>query len=134
MTEPARPPLSGIRVLEVGVFMAAPFAAMQLADLGAEVIKVEDPRSGDPVRASGPFLEGESSPYLRLNRNKESVALDLKSDAGREAFLALVRTADVVMENLRPGWSTPPVPGGARTARSPPCPAWTSWRRPAAGS
>ena len=103
MTEPARPPLSGIRVLEVGVFMAAPFAAMQLADLGAEVIKVEDPRSGDPVRASGPFLEGESSPYLRLNRNKESVALDLKSDAGREAFLALVRTADVVMENLRPG-------------------------------
>jgi crotonobetainyl-CoA:carnitine CoA-transferase CaiB-like acyl-CoA transferase len=103
MTEPARPPLSGIRVLEVGVFMAAPFAAMQLADLGAEVIKVEDPRSGDPVRASGPFVDGESSPYLRLNRNKESVALDLKSDAGKRAFLALVATADVVLENLRPG-------------------------------
>ena len=99
----ARPPLEGIRVLEVGVFMAAPFAAMQLADLGAEVIKVEDPRSGDPVRASGPFVEGESSPYLRLNRNKESVALDLKSDAGKAAFLALVETADVVVENLRPG-------------------------------
>lgn len=98
-----RPPLSGIRVLEVGVFMAAPFAAMQLADLGAEVIKIEDPRSGDPVRASGPFVDGESSPYLRLNRNKESVALDLKSDAGKRAFLALVETADVVMENLRPG-------------------------------
>ena len=103
MTEPARPPLSGIRVLEVGVFMAAPFAAMQLADLGAEVIKIEDPRAGDPVRASGPFVEGESSPYLRLNRNKESVALDLKSDAGKRAFLALVETADVVVENLRPG-------------------------------
>ena len=103
MTEPARPPLSGIRVLEVGVFMAAPFAAMQLADLGAEVIKVEDPRSGDPVRASGPFVEGESSPYLRLNRNTESVALDLKSEAGKAAFLALAGTADVVVENLRPG-------------------------------
>jgi formyl-CoA transferase len=90
-------------VLEVGVFMAAPYASMQLADLGARVIKVEDPRSGDPVRASGPFVDGESSPYLRLNRNKESVALDLKSAAGREAFLALVRQADVVIENLRPG-------------------------------
>ena len=94
---------SGVRVLEVGVFMAAPYASMQLADLGARVIKVEDPRSGDPVRASGPFLAGESSPYLRLNRNKESVALDLKSAAGKQAFLALVETADVVVENLRPG-------------------------------
>jgi crotonobetainyl-CoA:carnitine CoA-transferase CaiB-like acyl-CoA transferase len=103
-TQPgARPPLSGMRVLEVGVFMAAPFAAMQLADLGAEVIKIEDPRAGDPVRASGPFVDGESSPYLRLNRNKESVALDLKSDAGKRAFLALAGTADVVLENLRPG-------------------------------
>jgi crotonobetainyl-CoA:carnitine CoA-transferase CaiB-like acyl-CoA transferase len=98
-----RPPLTGITVLEVGVFMAAPYASMQLADLGARVIKVEDPRAGDPVRASGPFLDGESSPYLRLNRNKESVALDLKSAAGKQAFLALVETADVVIENLRPG-------------------------------
>ncbi|MCV2490228.1 CoA transferase [Geodermatophilus sp. YIM 151500] len=99
----ARPPLTGVRVLEVGVFMAAPYAAMQLADLGAEVVKIEDPRAGDPVRASGPFVDGESSPYLRLNRNKESVALDLKSDAGRRAFLALVEGADVLVENLRPG-------------------------------
>ncbi|WP_245159549.1 CoA transferase [Blastococcus sp. CT_GayMR19] len=99
----SQPPLTGVTVLEVGVFMAAPFAAMQLADLGARVVKVEDPRSGDPVRASGPFLEGESSPYLRLNRNKESVALDLKSPTGKQAFLALVREADVVIENLRPG-------------------------------
>jgi crotonobetainyl-CoA:carnitine CoA-transferase CaiB-like acyl-CoA transferase len=98
-----QPPLAGITVLEVGVFMAAPFAAMQLADLGARVVKVEDPRGGDPVRASGPFLDGESSPYLRLNRNKESVALDLKSPTGKDAFLALVRQADVVIENLRPG-------------------------------
>ncbi len=98
-----QPPLAGVTVLEVGVFMAAPFAAMQLADLGARVVKVEDPRSGDPVRASGPFLDGESSPYLRLNRNKESVALDLKSATGKAAFLALVEQADVVLENLRPG-------------------------------
>ncbi|MGR6966358.1 CaiB/BaiF CoA transferase family protein [Geodermatophilus sp. URMC 61] len=98
-----QPPLSGITVLEVGVFMAAPYAAMQLADLGARVVKVEDPRSGDPVRASGPFVDGESSPYLRLNRNKEAIALDLKSEAGKRAFLALVETADVVIENLRPG-------------------------------
>lgn len=98
-----RPPLAGITVLEVGVFMAAPYAAMQLADLGATVVKVEDPRSGDPVRASGPFVDGESSPYLRLNRNKESVALDLKSAEGKAAFLALVEHADVVVENLRPG-------------------------------
>ncbi|MCZ2821789.1 CoA transferase [Modestobacter sp. VKM Ac-2977] len=102
-TPPDQPPLTGITVLEVGVFMAAPYAAMQLADLGARVIKVEDPRSGDPVRASGPFVGGESSPYLRLNRNKESVALDLKSAAGKQAFLDLVASADVVIENLRPG-------------------------------
>ncbi|MCZ2811315.1 MULTISPECIES: CaiB/BaiF CoA transferase family protein [unclassified Modestobacter] len=100
---PDQPPLTGITVLEVGVFMAAPYAAMQLADLGARVVKVEDPRSGDPVRASGPFVDGESSPYLRLNRNKESVALDLKSAAGKQAFLDLVASADVVIENLRPG-------------------------------
>jgi formyl-CoA transferase len=101
-----QPPLTGVTVLEVGVFMAAPYASMQLADLGARVVKVEDPRAGDPVRASGPFLDGESSPYLRLNRNKESVALDLKSAAGKQAFLALVETADVVIENLRPGAMT----------------------------
>ena len=105
-TDGDQPPLTGVTVLEVGVFMAAPYAAMQLADLGARVVKVEDPRAGDPVRASGPFVDGESSPYLRLNRNKESVALDLKSAAGRQAFLALVETADVVVENLRPGAMT----------------------------
>jgi crotonobetainyl-CoA:carnitine CoA-transferase CaiB-like acyl-CoA transferase len=95
--------LSGIRVIEIGVFMAAPFATMQLADLGAEVVKVENPEGGDPVRATGPFVEGESSPFARLNRNKRSVTLDLKSSAGREAMLRLVQSADVLVENLRPG-------------------------------
>ncbi len=96
-------PLAGVRVLEVGVFMAAPFATMQLADLGAEVFKVENPEGGEPVRSTGPFVEGHSSPYLRLNRSKRSLALDLKSDEGREAFLRLAAACDVVVENLRPG-------------------------------
>ncbi|AXB42919.1 enoyl-CoA hydratase [Amycolatopsis albispora] len=96
-------PLHGITVLEVGVFMAAPFATAQLADLGARVIKVESRAARDPVRATGPFVGGVSSTFLRLNRNKEAVELDLKSDAGREAFLRLAAAADVVVENLRPG-------------------------------
>jgi formyl-CoA transferase len=96
-------PLSGIRVIEVGAFMAAPFATMQLADLGAEVVKLENPVGGDPVRAAGPFIAGESSPFARLNRNKRSVTLDLKSAAGRAAALRLAESADVLVENLRPG-------------------------------
>jgi crotonobetainyl-CoA:carnitine CoA-transferase CaiB-like acyl-CoA transferase len=97
------PPLHGLTVLEIGVFMAAPFATMQLADLGARVIKIENPAAPDPTRATGPFLDGHSSPFARLNRNKESVALDLKSEPGREAFLRLVARADALVENLRPG-------------------------------
>ncbi len=96
-------PLDGVRVLEVGVFMAAPFATMQLADLGASVVKVEPFPGGDPTRSTGPFVHGESSPFLRLNRGKRSVALDLKSEQGREAFLRLAAEADVVVENLRTG-------------------------------
>ena len=96
-------PLEGVTVLEVGVFMAAPFATMQLADLGARVVKVE-PADGDPTRATGPFLaDGVSSPFARLNRGKESVVLDLKSEQGKQAFLRLAGAADVVVENLRPG-------------------------------
>lgn len=103
MTSDRHPPLSSVTVLEVGVFMAGPFATMQLADLGATVIKVESPMGGDPVRTTGPYLEGESSSFARLNRNKQSVALDLKTVEGREAFLRLAATADVLVENLRPG-------------------------------
>ncbi|TQM09045.1 CaiB/BaiF CoA transferase family protein [Pseudonocardia kunmingensis] len=96
-------PLAGVTVLEVGAFMAAPFATMQLADLGATVLKIEVPGAGDPVRTTGPFLDGHSSPFARLNRNKRSVALDLKSEAGREALRRLAADADVLVENLRPG-------------------------------
>jgi crotonobetainyl-CoA:carnitine CoA-transferase CaiB-like acyl-CoA transferase len=99
-------PLAGIRVLEVGAFMAAPFGTLQLADLGAEVIKVENPAGGDPVRATGPFLDGDSSPFLRLNRNKRSIALDLKSEEGAQVMRDLLATTDVLVENLRPGTLT----------------------------
>jgi formyl-CoA transferase len=96
-------PLTGVRVVEVGNYMAAPFCAMQLADLGAEVIKVEHPEGGDQVRQSAPLIDGEGSAFMRLNRNKRSIALDLKTDQGKEIFRKLVGTADVVVENLRPG-------------------------------
>ncbi|GAA1856741.1 CoA transferase [Brevibacterium marinum] len=96
-------PLAGVTVLELGVFMAGPYATMQLADLGARVIKIENPTGGDQTRTTGPFVEGESTPFMLLNRNKESVTLDLKSDIGREAFMRLAETADVVVENMRPG-------------------------------
>src|SRR6266436_8078641 len=95
--------LAGIRVIEVGNFMAAPFCALQLADLGADVVKIENPDGGDQVRTTAPFLEGESSGFIRLNRNKRSLALDLKAARGKEIFRRLVQSADVLVENLRPG-------------------------------
>ncbi|TMC28938.1 MAG: CoA transferase [Chloroflexi bacterium] len=98
-----RPPLDGIRVLEVGSYIAGPFCGMQLADLGAEVIKIEPPDGGDQIRSVEPFIDGESSPFMRLNRNKRSLVLDLKSADGKEVFKELVRSADIVVENLRPG-------------------------------
>jgi len=98
-----RAPLDGVRVLEVGNYMAGPFCGMQLADLGAEVVKIEQPDGGDQVRLTGPFVDGQSSPFVRLNRNKRSLVLDLKAAEGKEIFKRLARTADVVVENLRPG-------------------------------
>jgi formyl-CoA transferase len=102
MTE-ARYALDGIRVLELTNFMAGPFCGMLLADLGADVIKVENPKGGDFTRNAAPFLDGQSAGFLAVNRNKRSIALDLKADRGREIFLDLVRRSDVVIENLRPG-------------------------------
>src|ERR1700737_3245040 len=95
--------LAGVRVVEVGNFMAAPFCTLQLADLGAEVVKIENPDGGDQVRATAPFLDGESSSFIRLNRNKRSLALDLKLPPGKEVFRRLIERADIVVENLRPG-------------------------------
>jgi formyl-CoA transferase len=96
-------PLTGVRVLEVGNYFAGPYCGMQLADLGAEVIKVEHPEGGDQVRLVAPLLDGEGSAFVRLNRNKRSIAVDLKAAEGKEIFRKLVGTADVVVENLRPG-------------------------------
>ncbi|MGA7912621.1 MAG: CaiB/BaiF CoA-transferase family protein [Candidatus Dormiibacterota bacterium] len=98
-----RAPLTGIRVVEVGNYMAGPFCAMQLADLGADVVKVENPDGGDTVRSVAPLIAGEGSAFMRLNRNKRSVAVDLKTPEGKEVFRRLVGTADVLVENLRPG-------------------------------
>ena len=97
------PPLSGIRVIEVGNYMAGPFCGMQLADLGADVVKVENPMGGDLTRSLAPFDRGESGSFVRLNRGKRGVALDLKHPEGVRLFRALVATADVIVENLRPG-------------------------------
>ena len=99
----ARHALDGIRVLELANFMAGPFCGMLLADLGADVIKVESPKGGDFTRNAAPFLDGQSAGFLAVNRNKRSIALDLKADRGRDVFLDLVRRSDVVIENLRPG-------------------------------
>lgn len=99
----ARHALEGIRILELANFMAGPFCGMLLADLGADVIKVENPKGGDFTRHAAPFLAGESAGFLAVNRNKRSLAVDLKTTRGRELFLDLVRRSDVVIENLRPG-------------------------------
>lgn len=97
--------LEGVRVLDLSRMLAGPYGSMLLADMGAEVIKVEEPEAGDPMRAMGPpFLpDGESAYFLAINRNKKSVALDLTRPEGRAVFLDLVRAADVVWENFRPG-------------------------------
>lgn len=98
-------PLSGIRVLDITQVMAGPFCCMMLGDMGADVIKIEPPKTGDSTRHSMGFrLKGEDSPgFLALNRNKRSITLDLKNEADREVLYALVKTADVVVENARPG-------------------------------
>ena len=98
-------PLAGFTVVDLTRVLSGPYCTMILADMGAEVIKVEDPDGGDPMRAMGPpFLpDGDSAYFLAVNRNKKSIAIELTTDAGRQVFLDLVRVADVVWENFRPG-------------------------------
>jgi formyl-CoA transferase/CoA:oxalate CoA-transferase len=105
VSEPApRPPLAGVRVLDLSRVLAGPYCGMLLADLGADVIKVERPGTGDTTRAWGPpFVERESTYYLCVNRGKRSVALDLASPAGAEAARRLAARSDVVLENFLPG-------------------------------
>lgn len=95
-------PLSGIRVLDLSRVLAGPFCSMILADLGAEVIKVESPW-GDDSRQFGPFVDGTSAYYRLFNRSKMGITLDFKNDDDKEVLRDLVRRADVVVENFRPG-------------------------------
>ena len=96
-------PLEGTRVLDLTHVLAGPFAAMILADLGAEVIKVEQPEIGDRSRSSGPFIDGESSYFMSVNRGKLGLSVDLSKASGKELFLQLVDNSDVVLENFAPG-------------------------------
>jgi len=99
-----RPPLQGVRVLELCHVVAGPYASMYLAMMGAEVIKIENPKTqGDLCRQTGPLTEHGSVRFCALNHNKQSVTLDLSTETGAELFLRLVETADVVMDNFRPG-------------------------------
>ncbi len=100
-------PLSGIRVVGTDQYMAGPYCTMLLGDAGAEVIKIERPGSGDPRRAMPPFAERDgkkkAAGFMGYNRNKKSVALDIRSAAGKEVFRRLMGTSDVLVNNLRPG-------------------------------
>ncbi len=102
----ARPlPLEGVRVLDISQVMAGPYACMLLGDLGADVIRIEPPGTGDQTRGSMGFkMKGaDSLGFLNMNRNKRSVALNLKSEAGRQVLMRLVKDADILIENYRPG-------------------------------
>ena len=101
---PSPRPLQGLRIVDMSRFLVGPFCAQMLADMGAEVIKIEPLPGGDPMRAAGSTdWGGENLFFLARNRNKQSVALDLKQEAGREVLYRLVETADVFVENFRPG-------------------------------
>src|SRR5262245_51313950 len=97
------PPLDGVRVIDLTRVVAGPYCTMMLGDMGAEVLKIEEPEHGDDSRGWGPFIEGWGSFFLALNRSKKSVALDLKSARGADALRRLIATADVLIENFRPG-------------------------------
>ena len=103
VASPLADALTGIRVLDLSRLLPGPFLTMVLADMGADVVKVEDPRLGDYLRAVPPSKGGVSGRYLAVNRGKRSIALDLKAAPAREVFLAMVERADVVVESFRPG-------------------------------
>jgi formyl-CoA transferase len=107
-SEPAaradRLPLAGIRVVDLTRVMTGPYCTMMLGDLGADVVKIELPGKGDDTRSWGPpFIDGESTYFLSINRNKRSIALDLKSAGGQDVLWRLIERADVLVENFSPG-------------------------------
>ena len=101
----ARPALHGVRIIELGTFISAPFAATLLADFGADVVKLELPGEGDPMRTLGAYPAGGDSSYWwrNMGRNKKSVALDVRTPEGRDVLGHLLETADLLVENFRPG-------------------------------
>jgi len=103
VASPLAAALSGIRVLDLSRLLPGPYLTMVLADMGADVVKVEDPRVGDYLRAFPPAKGGISGRFLAVNRGKRSLALDLKAPAGRDALLRMAEHADVVVESFRPG-------------------------------
>lgn len=96
-------PLTGVRVVDLTRIISGPFCSMLLADLGADVVKIEPPGDGDPLREQGEKVDGLSWYYASYNRNKRSLTLDLRSDAGKEILAKLIERADVLVENYRPG-------------------------------
>lgn len=103
MTAATTKPLAGIRVVDLSRIVAGPYCTQQMADLGAEVVKIEPPSGDDTRRFGPPFLGDDATYYFSINRGKRSIALNLKKAAGREIVYDLVKTADVVVENFRPG-------------------------------
>ena len=95
--------LEGVRVIDLSAYLSGPYCSMILADHGADVIKIERPGDGDEARRMPPFIKGESAPFMLWNRNKRSVALDLKAPRDHALCLELVREADVFIENFKPG-------------------------------
>src|SRR6059058_5953161 len=96
-------PLDGLRVIDLTRVVAGPFCTMMLGDMGAEVLKIEEPQHGDDTRAWAPYIGCEGSFFLALNRSKKSVAIDLKTPEGAAALRRLIESADVLIENFRPG-------------------------------
>lgn len=96
-------PLEGIRVLDLTRVLAGPYCTMVLGNLGAEIVKIERPGIGDDSRGFGPYVNGDSIYFVSINRGKKSIAVDLKTEAGKEIFFELVKQVDVVAENFKPG-------------------------------
>ena len=103
MSAPQDGPLAGVKVLDLTQMMAGPFCTMLLADMGADVVKVEKP-DGDDIRRSGPpFIEGESAAFLGINRNKRGMVVDLGTPGGVEVVRTMSQGVDVLVQNMRPG-------------------------------
>ena len=101
--KPNTGPLKGLKVLDLTRVLSGPYASMWLASMGADVIKIENPKDPDVSRAYYPVIDGHSAYYATMNRNKRGVTLNLKSEEGKKRFLELAKDADAVSETFRPG-------------------------------